>query len=364
MRQGRFLPNKAAETCCRHSSASRRCWDCCRAAGLLVALFSTTVCLLLQASKEQQLFLTTSTIHNKDVLFELLHFNRSSSCGKDPLSLSTLHHHEPNGNGDDVDELLLAAVAKYLPKTEDELSIYTHGFFGLGAVLELEDPMGGRQPWCLLEYYELWRNSSTALSRQHGEPLFEAFFDWLDFQDDEDHKKLPSSQQHCSSLQWNQKRYRKYTSVERSHLEVIFDVGNGRMKNLRHLYNSTPCLEAGIWHLIWGTDEKLYLTRERSTDEAKVGHSSIFCGRPVLFAGELLISPSPRNNYVEWISDMSGHYSPSRRHMRRFVHWLEQQWYVQPDRMQWKAWNVSTENDLMDLPSNWLSENDTSNNDS
>lgn len=304
----------------------------------VLALLSTLACLHTNPAGAAPFLTTRGTLRKQE--------NNNTSNNDESSSTPSL----PWTN-ETADELLQAAVAKYLPKSDDEVSLYSDGI-GLGAVLEMEDPMGGRFFWCLRKYYRLWRDSPSNLPR---EPLFEAFFEWLDFGGGHD-----TDIQHCSTAQYSSRRYRKFTAAERAEFEVDFDVGKGRIGNVRRHDNGMH-FKPGTWLLVWGPDQKLYLLEEGGdASQGWMGHATIFCGRPVLLAGELGIS---ERGYVEWVSDESGHYHPNRRHMHNFLLWLEK-WGVNASTIVWKEYVYSEEYEgLVELAEDWF-KNETNENES
>jgi hypothetical protein len=103
-------------------------------------------------------------------------------------------------------------------------------------------------------------------------------------------------------------------------------------------------IQNGTWIFVWATNKKLYMLNEEQEQDGntrrKMGHATFFCGRPVLFAGEMgvVVGSSNNNNntVAEWVKDTSGHYKPKRRHMRNFLLWLQDEIGVNVTTIEWR----------------------------
>jgi hypothetical protein len=115
------------------------------------------------------------------------------------------------------------------------------------------------------------------------------------------------------------------------------------------------------FQFVYGTDHQLYLLDEHEhlPLHVRTGHATIFAGRPILMAGEMgfvaastsdeqkgeevaplqSISSSSVSSSTDyrlvWISDSSGHYRPSQRHVRQFYETLRDRHDVNVDAIQW-----------------------------
>lgn len=220
-------------------------------------------------------------------------------------------------NNETITNLILAASAKYLPRNDKELSLFMG--LGFGSVLEMEDPIGGRSYRCLGEYFDIWKDQQGVVSRI---PLIDSFFEWLDYGDGIDLNRTDSGRKNCKKAIFNKRRYHKFTETDRRQHEVQFGIRDANQTTsalaMTYVFDDWP-IEDGTWTFVWGTDKKLYLINKAATGGI-MGHSTFFCGRPVLFAGEMGVDI---NGTLTWVSDRSGHYKPTLRHMRAFVQWLQ-----------------------------------------
>ena len=225
----------------------------------------------------------------------------------DPMRLHSAYIPWSNETKDDI---LRIAMNKYIATSTDELDL--PNAIGIGGVLNMEDPMGGRNWKCLAKFFQNWTDITEDIPRY---PLFQSFFEWLDFGDGRDVEVIPE----CTKEDFNHHRYWKFTATERAETEVQFKVYGDRRAHVRFV-KSKSFVHNGTWQFVWGIDRKVYILDEKERDDRRRGHASFFCGRPVLFAGEIGIGIGSR---IAWISDKSGHYKPTLPFMRNFAKYLE-----------------------------------------
>ena len=214
---------------------------------------------------------------------------------------------------------------RYLPENENEVSIYTA--LGVGAVLEMEDPIGGRHFRCLNRYFENWLSSEPTSSARA--PL--DFFEWLDFGPGLHLTTVLG----CGRSKPHHLRLHKFSLSERKSTEVDVNVLVGRnASQLQLVYTETgQQVDPREYLFVWGRDRKLYIAREEKIAGSHVKHTSFFSGRPVLHAGELAVSAE---GMLTWVSGSSGHYRPRLRHIRSFFIWLRDSFGTEQDQIEWK----------------------------
>jgi len=119
--------------------------------------------------------------------------------------------------------------------------------------------------------------------------------------------------------------------------------------NMTFAYDAWPINDLNKWHFVWGIDKKLYLMKSDKNNQKKLGHATFFCGRPVLFAGEMGVDAK---GTLTWVSDKSGHYRPTLQHMRNFLLWLQDEVHVDITTIEWRRGSdVLLVNEVMDLSS-------------
>jgi hypothetical protein len=98
--------------------------------------------------------------------------------------------------------------------------------------------------------------------------------------------------------------------------------------------------------MVWGVDRKIYLIDENwgANSTIHLGHATFFCGRPLLFAGEVRVV----NGTIAWISSASGHYKPTLPYLRNFYEFLRDDKGVNVTTIEWRE----EHNEALD--SNWV----------
>eukprot|EP00978_Attheya_sp_CCMP212_P019852 scaffold56272_cov71-Attheya_sp.AAC.1 len=146
---------------------------------------------------------------------------------------------------------------------------------GPRAVLQAEDPMGGRVESCLIKYFKMWRKE-TPFS---GEP----FFEWLDFGTGRMINLHSHDQRGFSCLRKDQHQFRRkwFNETERENLRVdVKTSDNG--KSVRLIYRNSqkpvPHMETDV---AWGLDDEIYVINREIYDKNIAGHTSIFSAGPV-----------------------------------------------------------------------------------
>ena len=168
-------------------------------------------------------------------------------------------------------------------------------------LLEAEDPRV-RNSVTLGELYILWQN-------QHpfsGEP----FFEWLDFGSGrwatyDEYSRSELEEDYCEIMD-EEKRSKAVVIPEVVDQEVI----------LRYEVAGLP-VEGGDMLFVWGLDSKLYVAPNGG---ANFHHMCFFGGRPVRFAGEVVVGEHGALREV-WAD--SGHYKPTDWHYRLFYRHLK-----------------------------------------
>lgn len=133
-----------------------------------------------------------------------------------------------------MEERVQKASSRYLAASSKELSIYKG--LGVGGILEMVDPFGGRSYKCLETYWELWlldsKGEETPTTQGH---LFDSFFEWLDYGTGRDTDIGDVHEGVCQRDRFDRRRYVRATPTERADYEVEFDVGeeHGDMTHLR-----------------------------------------------------------------------------------------------------------------------------------
>ena len=125
-----------------------------------------------------------------------------------------------------------------------------------------------------------------------------------------------------------------YSASERAAAEVEIDV-DATATRLRFVQRD-KFAPFGMWTFIWHTDGKLYMANATEQDKheiARVGHSSFFGGRPLLFAGELMTNS---RGDIRWISDASGHYKPTPEYYGAFYRFMRDDKGVDATTIEWR----------------------------
>lgn len=168
-------------------------------------------------------------------------------------------------------------------------------------LLEAEDPRV-RNAYTLGELYTIWQN-------QHpfsGEP----FFEWLDFGSGrwatyEEYSRSELEEDYCEIMD-EETRRKAVVIPEVIDQEVI----------LRYEVAGLP-VEGGDMLFVWGLDSNLYVAQNGG---ANFHHMCFFGGRPVRFAGEIVVGDHGALREV-WAD--SGHYKPTDWHYRLFYRHLK-----------------------------------------
>jgi hypothetical protein len=216
-------------------------------------------------------------------------------------------------------ELWKINIEKYMG-TEDQLDVYTA--YGMGSVLEMEDPKGGRDAVCFKSWYEAWQTQIPF----SGEP----FFDWLDYGSG---RHVFINNPVC--VRDHPRRY--YQMPDSQVMEVVVTVqvrSDGSVALVSRLGVPVP---KGNWLFIWGTDERIYLIKDGNIHKNglvyKSGHCSANGGGPVLHAGEFKVG---EEGTIVWVNCESGHYKALVKHVKRFYQWLALQG-VTKDSFVWRT---------------------------
>eukprot|EP00978_Attheya_sp_CCMP212_P018570 scaffold50976_cov69-Attheya_sp.AAC.1 len=167
---------------------------------------------------------------------------------------------------------------------------------GRSAVLQAEDPMGGRVETCLSQYFHIWEGEKPF----SGEP----FFEWLDFGTGR-MINLPSLG--CSRKNPNQFRRKWFNETERENLRVDVKISDNG-KSVRLIYrNSQKPVPHLKTDMAWGLDDEIYVIDREIYDKITAGHTSIFSAGPVKFAGRFVVK---KDGKLYKIGLHSGHYRP------------------------------------------------------
>ena len=226
---------------------------------------------------------------------------------------------------------------KYRPEnTKIQLDILSS--LGLGAVLEMED---GREFKCLASFHEVWRDEVwQKVEHFSGEP----FLEWLDYGSG---RELDS--EICDRERLNRRRYQilNHTELDAHLVEIrktpYLETRNENSDN-DHQNNTTSTTTSvkdmvqavftatqqpvppGRWLSVLDLNHNLYMFQggkfpapDQPFDYWKRGHGSVTGGRPVLYAGEIMINQLGRVDYI--VSD-SGHYRPKLQHSKAFYRWI------------------------------------------
>jgi hypothetical protein len=293
---------------------------------------------------------------------------------KNQNGIDIIHNNSDNSanivqvwNDDNKLDLIYDAMKTYCRKSIKEIDV-VHGL-GIGAVLEMVDPMGGRNFGCLAQYFYNWTytNSSGQDDDLPRFPVFESFFDWLDFGKGRDVQLIDMRRDgnqtiDCPRSDFDLKRHRKFTATERARTEIqLVDARNETnghgIVNVSFAQSHVP-LYNGEWLLTWGPDRKMYVLDERwgndgdgfepeDPEEERIhyGHATFFCGRPVLFAGLVYVV---NNGTVAWISMSSGHYKPTLPYMLNFYEFLRDEKSINVTAIEWREHS----NESLDV--NWV----------
>jgi hypothetical protein len=281
-----------------------------------------------------------------------------ADLSKDDASINNFSSNDNSNitwNDKTIYDSIFKAMNKYFRKSKEEIDI-VHGL-GIGAVLEMVDPMGGRNFGCLSKYFFNWTFTNTTTTEQGSMPrfpVFESFFEWLDFGPGRDLELFDedSRNKSCPKSHFDMGRHRKFTETERARFEIGFNVdktkNGGRIFNVSFVASNFPVYN-GEWLFVWGVDRKIYALDEKwgdnphAAERIHYGHATFFCGRPVLFAGSMSVV----NRTIEWISMASGHYKPTLPFMRNFYEFLRDEKGVNVTTIEWR------EHDNETLASNW-----------
>jgi hypothetical protein len=217
-------------------------------------------------------------------------------------------------------ELWKINIEKYMG-TEDQLDIYTA--YGMGSVLEMEDPQGGRDAVCFKSWYQAWQTQIPFSE--------ETFFDWLDYGSGKN--VVVSNNPKC--VRDHPRRYYKMPLPQV--MEVVATVqvrSDGSAALVSRLGAAIP---EGNWLFIWATDERIYLIQDGDIQMNglvyKSGHCSANGGGPVLHAGEFKVG---KEGTIVWVNCESGHYKALVKHVKRFYLWLALQG-VTKDSFVWRT---------------------------
>jgi hypothetical protein len=247
----------------------------------------------------------------------------------------------------------------------------------------------------LIVVHQDWRTLCLLLE-QPQRYVLDLFFEWLDYSDDVRRSAVSSSNgggvtvDTCPHVTFDLRRYKKLTATERdAHQarlkdDVMLVLNNQRGQgdeimvqrlllnddgdddNSHNNNTSLSTMNNLTFQFVYGTDHQLYLLDEnghRLVPHVHSGHASIFAGRPILMAGEMGFVPvvplveeeeaaaatslpptsssttnltTNRTDYrLVWISDSSGHYRPTLRHVQQFYRTLRDRHDVNVDALHW-----------------------------
>lgn len=227
---------------------------------------------------------------------------------------------------------------KYRTKnTSSQLDILNS--LGLGAVLEMED---GREYKCLASFHEQWRDE---LWRKADLFSGEPFLEWLDYGSGRD---LNSAI--CDRERLNRRRYQMLNRTEletslvefrnNTYAETPNDISDNDNQSNTTLLTTTSLFNIvqavftateepvppGLWLSVLDLNHNFYIFQggkiaapDQPFDYWKRGHGSVTGGRPVLYAGEMMID---RQGRVDSIVPDSGHYRPKLQHSKALYRWI------------------------------------------
>ena len=187
---------------------------------------------------------------------------------------------------------------------------------GIGGVLEMED---GREIWCLEEYYKLWKNQQPF----SGQP----FLEWLDHPYNNSGSTEVMESKSCPRRVLNHRRFSKFNTSQIEASRIEFRVLHHKLVQAVFVQSQQPVPD-GTWDIIWDVNKRLYLSKEdyiytshgEPFEYYRLGHCSVTHGRPVLFAGEVVIGPW---GLLVRVYPESGHYRPTTRHTIHFFEWMK-----------------------------------------
>eukprot|EP00978_Attheya_sp_CCMP212_P019853 scaffold56274_cov55-Attheya_sp.AAC.1 len=146
---------------------------------------------------------------------------------------------------------------------------------GPRAVLQAEDPMGGRVESCLVKYFNIWEDEKPF----SGEP----FFEWLDFGTGRMINLHAHDRRGGSCLRKNQHQFRRkwFNETERENLRVDLKTSDNG-KSVRVIYrNSQKPVPYMTGDVAWGLDDEIYVMDREIYEKNTAGHTSIFSAGPV-----------------------------------------------------------------------------------
>jgi hypothetical protein len=172
---------------------------------------------------------------------------------------------------------------------------------GRKAVLQAEDPMGGRVEMCLGQYFDIWESEKPF----SGEP----FYEWLDFGTGRMIDLNSRDVKGNSCLRKDQHEFRRkwFNESERENLRVdVKPSDNGT--SVRVVYrNSQKPVPPRKTDMVWGLDNEIYVVDREIYDKRFAGHASIFSAGPVKYAGRFVVG---NHSQLLKVSLHSGHYKP------------------------------------------------------
>jgi len=168
--------------------------------------------------------------------------------------------------------------------TKNQLDIISG--IGMGGVFEMED---GRDAKCLESFYAIWKSEQPFSG--------ENFFYWLDRGSG---RNVAIS---CTRDRLNQQRYAIYSEAEKEASVVeLWTESSSDDEDVENkvwaIFSGTKtAVPEGRWLTVWDVDHRLYMLKDErypSPDHPfeyvmKRGHCSVTQGKPVLYAGEVVI---------------------------------------------------------------------------
>eukprot|EP00978_Attheya_sp_CCMP212_P003604 scaffold7535_cov63-Attheya_sp.AAC.6 len=206
---------------------------------------------------------------------------------------------------------------------------------GPRAVLQAEDPMGGRVEKCLVKHFNIWEDEKPFSG--------ESFFEWLDFGTGRMINIHSHDERGFSCLRKDQHQFRRkwFNETERENLRVDLKTSDNG-KSVQVIYrNSQKPVPYMTTDVAWGLDDEIYVIDREIYDKSITGHTSIFSAGPVKFAGQFEIG---NDGKLLYIGLHSGHYMPQAggyniRLFQKFIMDLG----VTPEAIEWPSESSSEE---------------------
>lgn len=200
---------------------------------------------------------------------------------------------------------------------------------------EAVDPRDHRylHNYCFINYFTRYRKK-TEFSGLH-------FFDWLDYGPgtwlleenvgDKQTLRPMRGDKNCLKKDFNDPRnkMRFFDGKERLAHKIKIEPSKNGIYTIALLYEHTGepvrSSEKGDPHVyVWDLDLTLYIVDDKRDEDrygvSQIKHTSIVAGRPVLCAGEIVIS---ENGVIEAINFDSGHYYPDIHSLSMLYMWMK-----------------------------------------